>query len=189
MGRWLQFRLRSLLAVMLAACCGLGWVAYLRGQAAEQQAAYDLIIAKRGLLTNFGRESARGPWLRTILGKDVAARGGCVEFDRSGLTDADLARLSSLRGLQRLSLSQNPLTDQGVTHLSKLRQLRYLSLEETNVSDAGLESLHACQSLEYLSLYRTRTTTAGVQRLRTACPHANIIDADDKDWPPLNVKK
>jgi Leucine Rich repeat len=186
--RWLQFSLRTLLAIMLVVCCLLGWVAFKRSQAAEQQAAYKLIVAKGGL-TNFGRESARSPWLRWILGEDVAAGRGCIEFSNSGLTDADLAQLSSLRQLQRLSLNNNPITDQGLVHLSKLSQLKYLSLDETNITDNGLRSLRACQSLEFLSLYRTRATSAGVQSLRAALPSLNIIDADENDWPALNVKR
>jgi len=185
--RWLQFSLRTLLAIMMVACCFLGWVAYKRGQAAEQQAAYKLIAAKGGL-TNFGPESARSPWLRCILGEDVAAQGGCIEFNNSKLTDADLAQLSSLRQLRRLSLNNNPITDQGLAHLSKLSHLKYLSLDETTITDNGLKSLRACQSLEFLSLYRTRTTTAGVQSLRTALPSLTIIDADENDLPALNVR-
>jgi len=185
--RWLQFSLRTLLVVMLVACCLFGWVAYKRSQAAEQQAAYKLIAAKGGL-TNFGPESARSPWLRWILGEDVAAQGGCIEFDNSGLTDADLAQLSSLRQLRRLSLNNNPISDRGLAHLSKLSLLKNLSLDETNITDNGLKSLRACQSLEFLSLYRTRTTSAGVQSLRAALPRLNIIDTDENDLPAMNLK-
>jgi hypothetical protein len=182
---WRQFSLRTLLAAILVAGCLMGWVAYERGLAADQQAAYKLIIAKRGL-TNFGPQSARSPWVRAILGEDVAAEGGCVEFGDSSLTDDDIARLCSLRSLQRLSLQKNPITDKGLLHLSKLPRLKYLSLDETNITDTGLKSLHGCESLELLTLYGTRTTDAGVQALRTARPNVNVVDAADNDWPPLN---
>jgi hypothetical protein len=185
--RWLQFSLRTLLAIMLVACCLMGWVAFKRGQAAEQRAAYKLIVAKGGS-TNFGPESARPPWLQWILGEDIAAQRGCIEFGDSGVTDADLAQLSSLRQLQRLSLNNNPITDRGLAHLSKLSGLKYLSLDQTNVTDDGLESLRACQFLEFLSLCRTRTTTGGVQSLRTALPSLTIIDAGENELPPLNEK-
>ena len=36
---WLQFSLRSLLAVMFAACVLMAWVAYKRNEAAEQRSA------------------------------------------------------------------------------------------------------------------------------------------------------
>jgi len=186
--RWFQFSLKTLLALMLAACCLLAWVAYKRSQAAEQKAAYNLIIAKGGA-TNFGPESTRSPWLRWILGDDVAGEGGCIEFGDSGLNDADLAQLSSLRQIQRLSLNKNQITDKGLAHLRKLPRLKYLSLDETQISDDGLATLRACDSLEWLSLYGTRTTTAGVHSLRAALPHLNVVDANEKDWPALNAKK
>jgi Leucine Rich Repeat (LRR) protein len=185
--RWLQFSLRTLLAAMLGACCLLGWVAYERGQAAQQRAAYELIVAKGGA-TNFGPESTRSPWVRWIVGEDIVCERGCIEFSQSGLTDADLAKLSSLSQIDRLSLNENPITDQGLVYLSKLRHLRYLSLDESSITDDGLASLRACQSLQVLSVGRTRTTTAGVQRLRADLPNLNVIDASEQDWPPLKMK-
>ena len=51
--RWLQFSIRTLLAVMLVACCLMAWVAHKRDQAAQQRKAYQLIVDKHGF-TNFG---------------------------------------------------------------------------------------------------------------------------------------
>lgn len=181
---WLQFSLKTLLAAMFAACLLMGWVAYKRNEAAEQQRAYQLILAKHGA-TNFGPESARPPWLQWILGEDVAGLGGCVEIGNSDLGDADLAQLASLRQIRRLMLNDTKVTDRGLVHLKKLSYLRHLGLDETSISDDGLESLHACHSLEYLSLQGTRTTPAGVERLRSALPYLHVIDKDETDLPPL----
>jgi len=181
---WLQFSLKTLLGAMFAACLLMGWVAYKRGQAAEQQRAFQLILDKHGA-TNFGPESTRSPWVQWILGADVAGDGGCVEIGRSDLNDADLAQLTSLRQIRRLALNHTQVTDRGLVHLKKLSHLRYLGLDETQISDDGLESLHACHSLEFLSLYDTQTTPAGVERLRTALPQLNVIDKDENDLPPL----
>ena len=185
--RWRQFSLRTLLIGMLVACCFLGWVAYKRSQAAEQQAAFRLILDKKGAC-NFGPESSRPAWLRWILGDDVAAEGGCLEFSGSGATDADVARLCSLQTLQRFSLGSNPITDQGVRHLETLPRLKYLSLDETKISDAALQSLQRCKSLEFVSLYKTQTTPAAVQALRAALPNLNVLDTDDNDLPPLSAQ-
>jgi hypothetical protein len=171
---------------MFVACCLMAWVAHKRNQAAEQQKAYKLIRAKDGA-TNFGPESARPPWLCWILGEDVAGTGGCIEFYSSELSDADLAQLTALRQIRRLSLDRTHVTDRGLVHLKKLSHLRYLSLDETQVSDEGLQSLQACQALEFLSLCRTRTTPAGVESLRAALPDLRVIDKDDVDLPPLRT--
>jgi hypothetical protein len=185
--RWLQFSIRTLLAVMFAACCLAAWVAHKRDQAAQQQQAYQVILTKQGL-TNFGPESARSPWLRWILGEDVAASGGCIELGGCDVNDADLAQLSSLGQLTRLSLNKTHVTDRGLVHLGKLSRLRNLSLDETQISDDGLKSLHACHSLECLSLYGTRTTPAGVESLRAALPDLRVIDRDETDLPPLRTR-
>jgi hypothetical protein len=180
---WLQFSLRTLLAVMLGASLLMAWVAHKRNEAAEQRRAYQLILDKNGA-SNFGPESARPPWLQWILGEDVAGTGGCIEFYGPDLNDADLATLTSLRQIRRLSLDRTQVTDRGLVHLQKLPHLRYLSLDETKVTDDGLESLHACHSLEFVSLYGTRTTSAGVERLQTALPDLHVIDKDEMDLPP-----
>ena len=185
--RWLQFSIRTLLAVMLAACCLMAWVAHKRDQAAQQRKAYKVIVDKHGL-TNFGPESARSPWLRLILGEDVAGTDGCIEFYNTEFNDADLAQMSALGQISRLSLSRTHVTDRGLVHLKKLSRLKYLSLDETQISDEGLESLHACHSLELLSLDRTRTTPAGVESLRAALPYLVVIDRDETELPALRSK-
>ena len=184
---WLQFSLRTLLAVMLAACLLMAWVAHKRNEAAEQRKAYQLILDRHGA-SNFGPESARPPWLQWILGEDVAGTGGCIEFYGPEVSDADLATLTSLCQIRRLSLNHTQVTDRGLVHLQKLPHLRYLSLDKTEVSDKGLESLRACRSLEFVSLYGTQTTLEGVQRLRAAVPSVRVIDRDENDLPPLKGK-
>jgi hypothetical protein len=183
-GRWRQFSLRTLLLFTLAASVLSSWIAYKRNEAAQQQAAYRLIKAKGGA-SNFGPESARPVWLRWILGADVAAAGGCIEFYRPELTDADVATLTSLHNLQRLSLDRNPVTDRGIAHLARLPRLQFLSLEATQITDAGLESLRRCKSLQMLTLTNTQTTDAGVRQLQSALPELEIYDANEKEWPAL----
>ena len=57
------------------------------------------------------------------------------------MTDAGLAHLAGLTGLQRLYLGNTRVTDAGLAHLKELTGLRHLDLEETGVTDAGLAHL------------------------------------------------
>lgn len=184
-GHWRQFSLRSLLLFTLAASVLSAWVAHKRNEAARQQAAFRLIVAKGGA-SNFGPESSRPAWLRWILGADVAAVGGCTHIGNSELTDADLGTLSALRNLQVLALDGNPLTDRGLVHLTRLPKLHNLSLGETKITDAGLDTLRACRSLDWLSLDQTQTTPAAIEKLRAARPDLTIVDASGEELPPLS---
>jgi hypothetical protein len=184
---WLQFSLRTLLLFMLGASLLMAWVARMRIDAAEQRKAYQLIVDKHGA-SNINPESARSPWLQWLLGADIT-QGNCIEIGNSDLSDADLAQLTSLRQIRRLSLHHTHVTDRGLVHLQKLPHLRYLSLDETEITDAGLPSLHLCHSLEFLSLSHTRTTATGVEHLRAVLPHVNVIDKDETDLPPLKERE
>jgi len=75
--------------------------------------AYQLILDRHGA-SNFGPESARPPWLQWILGEDVAGTGGCFEFYGPEVSDADLATLTSLCQIRRLSLNHTQVTDRGL---------------------------------------------------------------------------
>lgn len=186
--RWLQFRLRTLLIITLAVALLMAWVVHKRDEARQQQKAFHVILDKGGA-SNFGPESTRPTWVRWILGSNVAAAGGCVEFGDSTFNDADLAQLSALGTIQRLSLSRTRVSDKGLVHLKKLTRLKYLSLDETSISDAGLISLHNCRSLEWLYLGGTRTTDAGVQNLQMAQPNLNVVDRVETEWPALSSSR
>ena len=56
-------------------------------------------------------------------------------------TDADLAHLKGLTGLQRLYLSETDITDAGLAHLKELTGLKRLYLNRTSITDGGLREL------------------------------------------------
>jgi hypothetical protein len=83
-------------------------------------------------------------------------------------TDAALAHLKSLPGLQRLDVRDSRVTDAGLVHLKRLRLLQSLNLSGTGVSDAGLAHLSRLTKLQSLDLSGTGVTEAGVEELRKA---------------------
>lgn len=102
--------------------------------------------------------------------------GGKVEFNNDGevvkvdlnntkITDADLAILEELPGLQWLDLRITPITDDGIAHLRTLRNLRTLNLFRTNLTDKGLENLRGMIDLETLLIGGTKITDAGLTNL------------------------
>jgi hypothetical protein len=102
--------------------------------------------------------------------------GSAMEFGFSErTTDADLAVLCELRGLQILALDNTQVTDEGLRTIGELRQLRYLVLSSDYITDAGLRHLEAMDTLKKLRLSRCpNVTEEGVDRLRKALPGCYI---------------
>jgi hypothetical protein len=115
------------------------------------------------------------------------------------LTDADLAIVCRLQGLERLFLKATKITDSGLRELTGLTNLRYLSLAKTKITDDGLASLAGMTKLEVLELSETdisdeglmrlrgltslrtvyvdgtKVTTAGAHQLEAALPHCSVL--------------
>jgi Leucine-rich repeat (LRR) protein len=87
-------------------------------------------------------------------------------YDYHNVSDAGLAHLKGMNGIEQLDLSDEPITDAGLTHLSGLRTLRSLSVSNSPVTDAGLARLRGLNRLENLSLPQTKVTDAGLAHLR-----------------------
>lgn len=86
-----------------------------------------------------------------------------VDLSFAQLTDADVAHLKGLAGLQELYLCGTEVTDAGLEHLSGLTALEVLDLWRCgNVTDAGLEHLNRMTALRKLSLWNTEITDAGL---------------------------
>jgi len=87
------------------------------------------------------------------------------------------ARLDRLPDLRSLDLSDSRVTDAGLAGLAALTGLEELVLiGDIGVTDAGLAHLSGLTRLRKLDLHGTRVTPAGVARLRRALPHAEISD-------------
>ena len=89
-----------------------------------------------------------------------------LNLDNTPVTDAGLAHLKGLNGLQSLSLTGTPVTDAGLAHLKGLAELQMLDLTRTQVTDAGLAHLKGLDGLKSLSLNGTPVTDAGLAHLK-----------------------
>ena len=140
-------------------------------------------------------------WLCNLLGIDVFAnvasvglcfgdRGYIDEIDflarfpdimgvfldrSSALTDDDLERLSPLKRLKVLTLSDTKVTDAGLDRLTGLTELQELDLSFTRVTDAGLDRLTGLTELQRLDCRGTGVTGEGVMRLQPVLPHCKIV--------------
>ena len=89
-----------------------------------------------------------------------------VYLDRTQITDAGLAALQRMAGLQGLSLNQTQITDAGLAALQGMAGLGSLSLDQTEITDAGLVELQGMAGLKWLSLNQTQITDAGLAALQ-----------------------
>ncbi|HUY92471.1 MAG TPA: leucine-rich repeat domain-containing protein [Pirellulales bacterium] len=97
-----------------------------------------------------------------------------LSLDNTQITDAGLARLQELTGLQTLWLDNTPITDAGLAHLEGLTGLQSLWLDNTQITDAGLAQLKRLTGLQWLYLNNTQVTDAGLAQLGEALPNCNI---------------
>ncbi len=175
--RWLQFRVRTRLIVMLLACVGLGWVAIRLQRPRHQRmiveeiirlggsVAYDYQLDSSGAYIYDGKPP--GPnWLRELFGDDFFADVGFVKFGSPQVRDADLGCLDRLTHLRRLYLGGTQVTDAGLEHLPGLTELRSLRLSSTRVTDAGLKHLTGLTQLQHLDFQHTQVTGAGLAQLK-----------------------
>jgi hypothetical protein len=81
-------------------------------------------------------------------------------------TDAGLANLEGLTGLRNLGVVAGAeITDGGIGHIEVLTNLQSLDLRATRVGDAGVARLERLAGLRGLDLDGTRVTDAGVVHL------------------------
>jgi len=78
------------------------------------------------------------------------------------VTDAGLAHVARLTGLEELHLDNCPVTDAGVAQLAPLSHLRILDFKGTRVTDAGLAIVRRFPHLQALYLTRAPITDAGL---------------------------
>jgi hypothetical protein len=100
---------------------------------------------------------------------DVAAECPDLEelsFYQTKAADTEFARLSGLKRLKEVRISETAVAAEGTGHLAKLPALERLWLVGSNLTDEGLEPLRACRSLKRLNLSRTRVTGKGVATLK-----------------------
>jgi hypothetical protein len=76
--------------------------------------------------------------------------------------DDDLRNLARARGLQALSLPDNPVTDEGLSGLVHLIELKHLDLQGTAIGDETLFRLPQMPQLVSVTLNRTDVTGKGM---------------------------
>jgi hypothetical protein len=98
----------------------------------------------------------------------------CLLLGDTAITDEGLKHLGGPRDLVELRLNATAVTDLGVRQLAGISNLKFLDLAETKVTDAGLQELQALKRLRVLNLLSTPTTEAGRRELRRALPDCEL---------------
>ena len=171
--RYLRFRLRGLILLLIVFGAGLGWIVR---QAHVQRDAVAAVRKAGGTVRyswahgntfpRVGRRWAPG-WLVDVIGVDFFDQVFDVNLSGSSRSaDTTLAEVGRLSQLQRLWLNDASVTDAGLVHLKGLTNLSTLGLGGAQVSDAGLAHLKGLIKLSRLGLNGTQVTDAGLAHLK-----------------------
>lgn len=132
---------------------------------AQQQTAIREIERLGGrVLTTHGEPN----WLLWVNGNRsfrVFEKATVVNLSETAITDADLAHLAKLNGLERLNLGETEITDAGLAPLERLTGLKALDLSRTQITGTGLEHLANLTKLEYLYLAGTQVDDGDLHHL------------------------
>jgi hypothetical protein len=117
----------------------------------------------------FGRPIDRSIW------PHLRGQAGLRDLELIGahVGDEDLDQLRGLRRLRSLVLTSSPrVTDAGIAKLVELKGLEHLGLDFTDVSDDGLLQLKALPRLQevWVTTSEGRVTPEGVERLKAEMP-------------------
>ncbi len=82
------------------------------------------------------------------------------------ITDAGLAHLRGLEGLEELDLGFTRVGNAGIAQIRRMKFLHELYLAYTSVTDACIDNVKDMQQLRKIDLTATKVTEAGIQRLR-----------------------
>jgi len=114
-----------------------------------------------------------------VIGETIQTdpKGNVIEMDLTAkpVGNGDLAAIGRHLHLQTLWLTKTGVTDAGLVDLRSLRQLRVLGLARTGITDAGLKHLAAIKSLREIWIYPTKVSEAAVDELKTALPGVRVI--------------
>jgi hypothetical protein len=113
----------------------------------------------------------------------LRGQAGLRQLDLIGahVGDEDLDQLRGLRRLRSLDLTSSPrVTDAGIAKLVHLEGLEALVLDFTGVSDDGLLQLKALPRLRkiWVTTSEGRVTPEGVERLKAEMPQLESVYAD-----------
>ena len=154
--RRFQFGLRTILILILLVCIGSS--AYRRYNAYR---AIDAIQSKAG----FVRPAPKAKGWRRIFSNDVYKVHHLSFHSSFSVADRDVAAITKLPWLRRLSLHRTAVTDKSANYVAKLTELEALSYQATKLTDAGLAKLSNLKKLKSLSLKHTKVTNVGAEHL------------------------
>jgi predicted nucleic acid-binding protein len=139
------------------------WVGWLLGEEYFREVTY--------IATNRG-DHVSGERLRRLVA--AIERLPFIEELRvvGDLTDADLACLKHAH-LRSLQIPRCRITDAGLAHVAHMDGLEALVLSDTRITDAGLKHLEGLRQLEILVLCSTQVSGEGLRYLREA--HSNLF--------------
>ena len=105
------------------------------------------------------------------------SKGNVIEIDLTGkpVGNSDLALIARHTRLQKLWLSSTGVTDAGLIDLQSMKRLRVLGLARTGITDAGLKHLAAIKSLREIYFFPTKVTDGAVDGLKAALPGVRVI--------------
>ena len=163
--RWFQFKLRTLLMVVLVLSLPLSWFA-VRMEKARRQVEAAMVIQRLGGDVRYNYDLRWARWssadppdsMRRLVGNELA-----------------LAVCNCCYGLNINWVECEEISDEQMSCLTKLDTLEYLCLEDCRITDRGLKHLMEAQSLRYAELYGTQVTPEGVKRLQEALPNCMIV--------------
>jgi hypothetical protein len=125
------------------------------------------------------------------LGANVTKRANGsisgLRLDDGRATDATLALVAKVPGLEQLDLHHCPITDEGLAHLAGMTGLRELNLSDCEFTDAGLSLLSGLTNLESLNLASSfgdspqikgpgLAALSGMTKLRVLVLDKNLVD-------------
>jgi hypothetical protein len=174
--RCFQFRLRTLLLVLLVLNGVFGWFAYKMKQANEQREVVEVVRKMGGQVfysyssSFFGTgkpDSSPAPaWLVSMLGDDFWGNVRRVDiYHNPDITGEKLECLAGLKQLASLAVFNDRLTDADLAHPIGLNRLVSLNLGGNRITDAGLDQLVESSRLTSLNLWMNQITDAGLARL------------------------
>jgi len=105
-----------------------------------------------------------------------------IDLKNTQVGDAGVSTLTRCPELTYVVLRNTKVGDRGVCELAKCLQLKYIDLCGTKVSDVGVSALAKwCCKLLYVNVQHTTVSVVDVEKLRTACPHIEVLSDEQHD--------
>lgn len=193
--RRLQFRLRTILLLVLLFAVPLSWLAHRRAQMRTHQDAILHLEKLGGSVTSSCRsqsilQQALSPfsaWDVKVSFRDRSEFGDqdvthlkhlvglrSLDLRHTLITDVGLESLSDFSEIEELILNGTHIGDRGAMHLVGLSSLKILSLSDTSLTDTGLEHLEGLTNLTILCLADTHISEAGLMKIRHEFPDTKV---------------